>query len=404
MPIWRRDEASQGCEMRTWSALLLSLVLCACGSLQPKTAPAAAEELFHDELFAKPAERIDASQIFAVSDAMREYLRGDIARQRLQGRQRALLDALYKHGQLKLEYDSGMTRNAAQAFEARAGNCLSLVIMTAAFAKELDIPVEYQSAFTEETWSRQGGLLFRSGHVNVTLGRRIADIHTPNEGSALTVDFLPADELRGMRTHVIGEETVVAMYMNNRAAESLVRGDLDAAYAWAREAMRSEPGFMSARNTLGVVYLRHGNLAQAAAVFDSVLQREPENTRAMSNLALVLRQQGRVQEAAALMQRMASIDPNPPFHYFNLGLAAMEKADFGSARDFFAKEVSRAEYYHEFHFWLGLANYKLGQMDEARRHLKLAMENSTTRRDHDLYEAKLAWLRARGAQNVRAIR
>jgi tetratricopeptide (TPR) repeat protein len=390
--------------MRTLSALLLSLLLCACGSMQQKTVLPAPDELFHDELFAKPAERVDASQIFAVSDAMREYLRTGIAQQlRTQGRQKGLLDALYKRDQLKLEYDSGTTRNAAQAFDARTGNCLSLVIMTAAFAKELGIPVEYQSAFMEETWSRHGGLLFRSGHVNVTLGRRIVDINTPNEGSPLTVDFLTADELRGMRTRVISEETVVAMYMNNRAAEALVRGDLDSAYAWAREAMRNEPGFMSAHNTLGVVYMRHGNLAQAGEVFDSVLRREPENTRAMSNLASVYQQQGKTAESAALIKRMASIDPNPPFHYFNLGLLAMEKADYRGARDLFAKEVSRAEYYHEFHFWLGLANYKLGQMDEARRHLKLAMENSTTRRDHDLYEAKLAWLRARSTTTVRAV-
>ncbi|WP_235835323.1 tetratricopeptide repeat protein [Piscinibacter terrae] len=395
---------SKGYAMRSLSALLLSLLLCACGSLQQKAALPAPEVFFHDQLFAEPAESVDASQIFALSDSMRDYLRNGIAHQlRTEGRQRGLLDALYKRGQLKLEYDSGITRNAAQAFDARAGNCLSLVIMTAAFAKELGLPVEFQSAFLEETWSRQGGLLFRSGHVNVTLGHRVADIGAGREASSLTVDFLGADDIRGLRTRVISEETVVAMYANNRAAESLVRGDLDTAYAWARESMRHQSDFMSAHNTLGVVYMRHGNLAEAAAVFNGVLQREPENTRAMSNLALVLQQQGKGAESAALLQRMAAIDPNPPFHYFNLGLTAMEKGDYRSARDFFAREVSRAEYYHEFQFWLGLANYKLGQIDEARRHLRLAMENSTTRHDHDLYEAKLSWLRLHSTTMVRAI-
>ena len=42
-------------------------------------------------------------------------------------RRRALIDALYRPGALKLEYDAGTTRNAAQTFEARAGNCLLLV-------------------------------------------------------------------------------------------------------------------------------------------------------------------------------------------------------------------------------------------------------------------------------------
>ena len=51
-----------------------------------------------------------------------------------------------------------MTRNAAEAFDARSGNCLSLVIMTAAFAKELGLPVRYQNVFVDEAWSRSGDL------------------------------------------------------------------------------------------------------------------------------------------------------------------------------------------------------------------------------------------------------
>jgi hypothetical protein len=40
-----------------------------------------------------------------------------------------------------IEYDSTVTRTAAQTYAARAGNCLSLVIMTAAFAEELGLRV-----------------------------------------------------------------------------------------------------------------------------------------------------------------------------------------------------------------------------------------------------------------------
>src|SRR5258706_9113314 len=382
--------------MRNWAALLLSLVLCACASAPP--ALSRPDSLFHDDLFGRPTEHVGAEDLFTLNDAMREYLRTEVAHQlRSKGRQQGLFDALYKRGQLKLEYDSAKTRNASQAFDARAGNCLSLVIMTAAFAKELGLHVEYQSAFDEETWSRSGNLLFRSGHVNVTLGRHIIDAGIKYYNS-MTVDFLGGEALRGLRTHTIGEETVVAMSLNNRSAEVLVMGRLNDAFAWAREAMRQSPAFMSAYNTLGVVYMRHGNTAQATEVFAQVLEREPDNTRAMSNMASVLQQQGRVAEANALLRKLAQIDPNPPFHFFNLGLAAMQREDYRAARDLFAKEVARAEYYHEFHFWLGLANYRLGDVEEARKHLALAMENSTTRGDHDLYAAKLAWLKSHQQQ------
>ena len=266
--------------------------------------------------------------------------------------------------------------------------------MTAAFAKELGLQVQFQSAWAEEAWSRSGDLYVRSGHVNVTLGKRALDIGNGYDIFSITVDFLPQEAVRGLRTSSISEQTVVAMYMNNRAAEALLQGRLDDAYWWAREGMRQQPGYMGVVNTLGVVYRRHGDLARAEQVFRHALAHDPDNTRALANLAQLLDHTGRSAEAAQLQRRLAQLEPNPPFYYFNLGLAAMQSNDFKTARDLFAKEVARADYYHEFHFWLGLASFKLGDYDAASKQLVLAMENSGSRSDRDLYAAKLAWLRS----------
>jgi len=70
----------------------------------------------------------------------------------------------------------------------------------------------------------------------------------------------------------------------------------------------------------------------------------------------------------------------------------MEAGDFKAARRLFAREVRRFPEYHEFHFWLGLADLKLGNIDDARSEFSQALEASTTRRDHDLYASKLARL------------
>ena len=287
-----------------------------------------------------------------------------------------------------------MTKTAAETFATRSGNCLSLVIMTAALAKELRLPVYFQSAILDETWSRTGSLLFASGHVNITLGHRSLDGGTSRDLKSTTIDFLPPEETRGMRTRGIDEETVVAMYANNRAAEALIGGRIDDAYAWTREALRRDPSFMSAFNTLGVVYLRHGDVELAARAFEHVLASEPANTRALANMAETRERQGRSGDALQLRARLAKIEATPPFHFFNLGMAAMKRNDYRSARDYFAREVARADYYHEFHFWLGVADWELGDVDAARKHLKIAMSNSTSRGQHDLYAAKLAWLQA----------
>ena len=126
-----------------------------------------------------------------------------------------------------------------------------------------------------------------------------------------------------------------------------------------------------------------------------MLAADDRNTRALANLADVYTRQGLAQEAGAARRRLAALESQAPFQDFDLGLAAMESRDWATARDYFLREVKRADYYHEFHFWLGLADWQLGDVREANRQLALAMENSTTRGQHDLYAAKLAWLKSR---------
>jgi len=369
------------------------MLIAACAHA-PVTQPPA--QLFSDHLFAASSERIRVADVFALSEEMKRYLETEMAGPLLRkGLHKGLIEALYSKNQLRLEYDAAVTRSASQAFEARAGNCLSLVIMTSAFAKALGLSIEYQAAFIEPTWSRIGGMYFLSGHVNLTLGGRSIGARS---SELLTVDFLPPEELRALRTRVIAEATIVAMYMNNRAAESLVRGQVNDAYWWARAAIGQDPGFLSAYNTLGVIYLRHGDWPQAEQVLRYVLEREPGNVHALSNLALALDKLGRVAESGDLQRKLAQIEPYPAFYFFDRGLAALRLGDFKAARDLFAREVARAPYYHESHFWLGVANLKLGNIGEARKHLALALENSTTRDDRDLYAAKLERLRSHGGQ------
>lgn len=380
--------------MKAWGVLLVCLALGACANAPVAQPP---QYLFDDGLFAAPSEPMRADEVFALSEEMQRYVDTEIVGQlRTKGLQRGLLDALYSKNQLKLEYDSVSTRNASEAFAARSGNCLSLVIMTAAFAKHLGLPVRYQSVFVDSSWTRNGNLYFSSGHVNVTLGRKALDSRFGvDTDMAWTVDFLPPEELRGQRGRVIGEDTIVAMYMNNRAAESLARGHLDDAYGWAREAVLQSPAFLSAYNTLGVIYLRHGNLPQAAQTLRHVLDREPDNTVAMSNLARVLGELGQTVEAELLSKRLAQIEPYPPFYFFDLGMVALQAGDLKSARDLFTKEVKRAAFHHEFHFWLAIANLGLGDTAQAREHLIIARENSTTFDDKALYSAKLARINSR---------
>jgi Tfp pilus assembly protein PilF len=378
-------------------AVSTSLGLAGCATEVTATRP---DALLHDELFAPPSVAIDRDEIFHLSDAMRRYLRTEVfAQTKANGVQAGLVAALYNKSLLKLDYDSSVTRTAAEAFEARSGNCLSLVLMTAAFAKELGLQVRYQSAYLEESWMRSGNTLLRAGHVNVTLGPPMQDRANPLSRS-LTIDFLPADELRNLRTREVQERTIVAMFMNNRGVEAMLRGELDDAYAWTRAAVDADPAFLSAYNTLGIVYARRGNLDLSATAFAHVLEHEPDHTRALSNLAEVYLRQGRSADAAALQQRLARLDPEPPFAAFNIGMDAMRRGDFKAARDAFAREAARTGYSTEVTYWLGVAHYRLGDTKQATKYLNQALESSASRSDQERLSTKLSRLKRQQDQTV----
>ena len=381
---------SASCFMRLL-AILFCAALAACAAAPPVSLP----PIFNDSDFA-PASAVDTGQVFALSDAMRQYVQTQVRQTGRNGNPRvALYEALYDKSRLKLEYDAAKTRNARETFEARSGNCLSLVIMTAALAHELGLQVRYQEVLGEESWSRSGDMYFVAGHVNLVLGQRLGD--NPNDYDAkgmMVIDFLPSGDVAGYRTREISEATVLAMYLNNRAAETMSEGQLDQAYWWARAALLQDPSFSGAYNTLGVIQFRHGDLAQARRTLDHALMRAPDNTVLLSNLAQVLEASGLPDAALPLRRRLLALQPQPPFHYFNLGKEAMQHNDYIQAIQLFSREIARDPYYHEFHFWLAQAYARLGQLAQADRQLELAMDNSTTRSEHGLYAAKLQRLRA----------
>lgn len=380
------------------SLLLVCSVLSGCANLGATRAPPPG--LFQDQSFNQPDKPIDTAQLFAVDDAMRRYLHDELgSSKKTADKRQALFDALYRRDQLKLEYDAVITRTAAETFAARSGNCLSLAIMTAALARELNFAVQFQQIDVGEVWSRSGNLYFSSNHVNLVLDRKRIDAgnaslgYTLNADHPLVVDFIPIPDTARSRAQPLTQATVVAMYLNNRAAELLAAGHVDDAYWAARQAVVAAPDFLNAYNTLGVIYQRHGDHAAAERALRHALGGAPDNTVYLSNLAQTLDHAQRPQEAELLRARLRLLEPYPPFYFYHQGQQAMARGDYQRARTLFQRELDRVPNYHELHYWLAVTNYQLHDVRAAERHLQAAIDNSTSRDTHDLYAAKRNRLR-----------
>jgi Tfp pilus assembly protein PilF len=203
------------------------------------------------------------------------------------------------------------------------------------------------------------------------------------------VDFEPGVNLRSQLVMPVSEATVIAMFMNNRAAESISAGRLDAAYWWAREAVLQDSRYVAAYNTLAVIYKRKGLLSEAISLLGFAHDAAPKDPVVLANLADFLRDAGRGPEAAIIEAKLKAIEPYPPYYFFQRALAALKNSDFAGARELFGKDLARQPYNAEFHFGMATTYIAEGDWRHAREHLDQAREYGTTADSRAIYSAKL---------------
>jgi len=390
-----RARRALGAALRTCAApLLLALAACA-------TPPdPATQALLRDAAYRAPQEAPPTpAELTSLSPAMQRFLAAQGWAQAPQrDARRALIHALYQPRAaggpgLRLEYESARTRTAAEAFEAGSGNCLSLVLLTTALARQLELPVAFQAVLTPDTYSLAGTLTLASGHVNVVLGPRA----TPgtlyrSEPDPLVIDFLPSRELGVRPTRPLQEATVLAMFFNNRAVELLAQGRVDDAYWHARQALALDTGFLPAANTLGVVHLRAGQAEAAEQAWRHVLAADARSVPALRNLLGLLRQQARTAEAEPLAARLAALQPVAPFQWLLAARDALALGDTAGAVRLLQRELQQQPEHPEVHAALAMAHLRQGDAALARQHLQLAARHSTLRSDQQRFEAKLGLL------------
>lgn len=387
--------------LRLASALLLGLSAAGCAvTPAPPVASAWPEPPLADALFAASDEPVSTDDLLRLTPDMQAYLQQQLARpgSASQALQIGLIEQLYRRDGLQLHYDDATTRSPTQAFADRRGNCLSLALMTAAFARALGLQAEFQAVHDVDLLDRSADLVLRSGHVNVrVLAPASRDLLRQTwDRTALVVDFVPEGALRGARVQPMSDQAVLALFQNNRAAEALQAGRMDAAYAWARASVLADPAQAHALNTLGVVYQRRGLPTLAEAAWRQTLQRDGQHLSALGNLRDLLLAQGRHAEAAPITARLATLQAEPPFAALDAGQQALARGDAGTALALLQRAARQYRESAEVQFWLARAWVQLGQPAAAGQALQQALALSQREPDRQRYSAKLAWLRAQG--------
>ncbi len=371
-----------------WAALLLSLVT---GCASPPQFPARSD-LLHDEWFHYVAGQkgriVSPDAVLTLSAETAAALDKALLHARNAGERIDLLvETIYGPRRREFDYRSAATTPAEQTFHQRAGNCLSLSLMTIALADKFGLYAQLQEVPMVPVWERQGQFDLISGHVFVIVRRtRFRDAGSMDASGDLAIDFDPA--IRRAYTGRISSipiprERGLAMFYNNRGAEAYVAGRLEEAFANYRQAAGLDAGFYGTWFNLSQLYIRIDQPAAAEAVLKHALEIDPRNYSGLQAMQSLLGKQGRDGEAASYAQRVAQLRDNDPYYHYMIGAGKFSNGDLRGAIASFERAASLGIGFVEVHEALRDAYLATGDIENAKMQENRLLELARPRHAED---------------------
>ena len=125
----------------------------------------------------------------------------------------------------------------------------------------------------------------------------------------------------------------------DKAEKMIGKGEVDAAIDQLKQAVEIYPNYASARNALGIQYLRRRQLPDASEQFEYILSKAPKYYDARFNLGLVRLEQQRYTDAVTELAAANSVDSSKAVCHMWLGVAYLQTADLTHAE----QEMNRAQ-------------------------------------------------------------
>jgi tetratricopeptide (TPR) repeat protein len=140
-----------------------------------------------------------------------------------------------------------------------------------------------------------------------------------------------------------------------------------------REALRLNPRYPDAHNSMGVAMRKLGRFDEAIAHYQEAIRLMPDFAAAHNNLGAVLYLQGKPAEAAVHYRRALALNPRYPDAHRNLGLALASTGAPADALEHFRTAIALTPGSAEAHYNLGTLLFRMDRHDEGIGHLREAL-------------------------------
>ncbi len=387
---------------RALLSVLIGVLVGACASSGQNSfsePPPAHMNLLEDELLTATPAEASAEQTQALEEFLHlpEDIRAQIDRDimPLEEAERyvALRDWAFQEFSDHYDYDPTFTSSLDELPDSRKVNCFSFSNMFVASARYAGIDAKFQLVDSPPEWDAEEDTLITTQHINVTglldgaaverkrtflsvqpeeTGTRIRKPASGKAWNAYVVDLNPEIATDVFDTREISDYEALALFYSNKTVETMLDGDSQSAFGYARLAIEADGRSPAAWHNLGVLFGREDRLEEAEQAYRTALAFDPDSDSSLSNLEKIYRQQGRVAEADDLVERLRKNREKNPYFYYALGKLWMAEGNYANAAIFFEEAIDRKRNEELFYYALAEAQIELEQYDRAQRSLKYA--------------------------------
>ena len=289
----------------------------------------------------------------------------------------------------------GENHTASEAYALNSGNCISLAVLTKALADLAGVKVKFQNIVSAPVYSIDHDVMLASDHIRSLLyNPALSSGEDPSfKGqSVVVIDYLPEFGSR-LPGPVISDDTFVAMFYRNLAAEAMLAERYEHALVLIRKAIEYAPTYSASINLAAILHRRLSYPALAEQFYQYGLTVADNKIALISNFAVYKQSIGDREGAEALFQELTTLDERDPYQWYVLGKTASSQYRHHDAVSYFKKAVQQAPYIDKLQLELALAYFKNKQLVLAYQTLEQASKLAPSDKVQQRYYAKLEALK-----------
>jgi tetratricopeptide (TPR) repeat protein len=282
---------------------------------------------------------------------------------------------------------SDKTLTTRQSLASKSGNCLSLTVLTTAFAELAGVDVAYQLLDQNPIYSIDRGLLVTSDHLRAVLRSQPTAGESFSSVSRVRIDYYQTDGLSYIDN--ISTNYQRSLFYSNLAVGNLFNDDIDSAYAYAARALDIYKSNASALVTMGIVHRKRGDLAKAEEIYLHGAKYFDKAPAFIGNYVALLNSQNRDVDLNQLVRVGSSKVQDHPWQWIRAGKKSFNSGDYDKAISFYEHALDLAPDLHQVYLLAGDASYANGNKKESRQYLVQALSVANQMSDRSEYKRKL---------------